>query len=79
MAKRVAKAKKSRRKYSQGPAVAMTMAVSHHPIYEPTADPNTWLECLWSPSLNQYVCHDIPETELPDHIAGPRKHLGGRK
>jgi hypothetical protein len=74
MAKRLAKKRSSRVRLSMAGAAAPAVA-SHPPIYEPTADPDTWQECLWSPSLNQYVCHDIPASELPQHVAGPRKHL----
>jgi hypothetical protein len=52
------------------------VADSHPPVYEPTADPNTWQECLWSPTLNEYVCHDIPASQVPRHIAKPRKYMG---
>jgi hypothetical protein len=72
MAKRAAK---SSTRIPRGAGAAAPTAVSHPPIYEPTADPNTWQECLWSPSLNQYVCHDIPASDLPQHVAGPRKYL----
>jgi hypothetical protein len=68
-------AKRSTRIRPHMPGAAAPMAASHSPIYEPTADPNTWQECLWSPSLNQYVCHDIPLSELPEHVARPRKYL----
>jgi hypothetical protein len=54
---------------------AGTDSPSHPPIYEPTVDPNTWEECLWSPGLNQYVCHDIPASQVPKHVRAPRKHL----
>jgi hypothetical protein len=77
MAKRVAKKRSRRARLGMAGAVgaAAPAAASHPPIYEPTADPDTWQECLWSPSLNQYVCHNIPASELPQHVAGPRKHL----
>jgi hypothetical protein len=74
MAKRTAKTKTSKR-IRPGMLAAAPTAASRPPIYEPTADPNTWQECLWSPGLNQYVCHDIPATELPEHVSRPRKYL----
>ena len=55
-------------------AEAAQAGASHPPIYEPTTDPDTWQECLWSPSLNQYVCHDIAANLVPGHVRS-RKYL----
>jgi hypothetical protein len=71
MAKRL---KKNTTKRASTQAFAAS-AVTFPPIYEPTADDDTWQECLWSPSLNQYVCHDIPADQVPNHISSPRKLL----
>jgi hypothetical protein len=48
--------------------------ISHPPIYEP--GPNgTWMECIWSPSQNHYVCYEIAASKLPEHMKAPRKQF----
>jgi hypothetical protein len=44
-----------------------TKAASHPTLYYGTVDPNVWQECDWDPIGNQYVCHDIPASQVPKH------------